>query len=78
MTDIHRREPDDFDDELVDPDRDLHYLKYAFDGAATLDDLAASLRRYADGLIGRRAEGWQLEEPVDGGWAQLVRSPVAS
>ncbi len=60
---------DDFDDESDD----LVYLEYCLEGAETLPGLAERLRSFADELDERSETGWQLAEPVSGGWAHLVR-----
>jgi hypothetical protein len=63
MTDV------EWEDEDADDD---WYLKYAFEGVASLSALSAALRAVADDFDAREAEGWTLAEPVDGGWAHLV------
>ena len=64
---------DDYEDEYDDERSEPLYLKYCFDGAASLDELAGALRGLADDLERRGAEGWRLDSPVDSGWAHLVR-----
>lgn len=62
------------DDDIDDSDEDRFdpiYLKYCFEGATSLRQLAFALRALADDLDRRVAEGWRLSEPVDGGWAHL-------
>ena len=61
-------------DEADDDRHDPIYLKYCFDGARTLAELAASLRALAETpRRARAASGWRLDSPVDGGWAHLAR-----
>ena len=62
-------EYDDWDDENHEP----LYLKYGFEGAASLAELSAALRCLAADLDLRAASGWRLDAPVDGGWAHLSR-----
>jgi len=71
-------EADDFDfededDPFDDPNHELLYLKYHFEGASTIAELQRMLRGFADYLDCQVANGWQLVEPVDGGWAHLER-----
>jgi hypothetical protein len=61
------------DDEWDEEDNDLLYLKYLFEGATTLAELSAALRRLADDLDRQASQGWRLMAPVNGGWAHLVR-----
>ena len=61
-------------DEWDEENNDLLYLKYCFEGAATLADLTAMLRSLADELERRVTDGWRLVEPVDGGRADLMRA----
>jgi hypothetical protein len=67
----------DEDDEWDDENNDVLYLKYCFEGAASIAGLSTSLRLLADDLDRRAAEGWSLISPVDGGYAHLTRAPVA-
>lgn len=66
----------DFDptdeDEPDDEGFDSIYLKYCFEGARTVAELAASLRGVAETLEARAASGWRLSSPVEGGWAHLA------
>jgi hypothetical protein len=64
---------EDIDDEDIDDASDSMYLRYCFEGAASLAELVAALRLLADDIERRRREGWRLSDPVDGGWAHLVR-----
>jgi hypothetical protein len=64
---------DDGDDEWDEENNDLIYLKYMFEGAASVGELSASLRQLADGLDRQAAEGWSMAGPVDGGHVHLVR-----
>ena len=52
---------------------DLVYLKYMFEGAASIAELSAALRRLADELDQQGVAGWRLAEPVCSGWAHLTR-----
>ena len=49
------------------------YLKYEFDGAATLAELSAALRALAEDVDSQAAGGWQLSDSVDSGRAHLKR-----
>ena len=67
-------------DDQSDDERDEHddgsdtlYLKYCFEGASTLAELASALRALAEDLERRAATGWRLGGPVDGGWAHVVQ-----
>ena len=65
---------DDADDDAFDDGRsDPIYLKYCFEGVATLPDLAGALRELAAELERRVGNGWTLDAPVEDGWAHLVR-----
>lgn len=59
------------DDDWDDENNESLYLKYGFEGAATLAELSAALRLLAAELDLRAAGGWRLDAPVDGGWAHL-------
>ena len=54
-------EGDDFDPEHEDMIR----AKWAMDGARTLAEAAAMLRRYADRLESLERAGWHLMQPVE-------------
>lgn len=71
---IHLDDVDDdrWDDELDD----VVYLKYQFEGAASLTDLSTALRSLADDLDVRQEAGWRLATPVDSGYAHLVHEEV--
>jgi hypothetical protein len=60
-------------EEWDEEDDDLVYLKYMFEGAASISELSAALRRLADELDQKGAAGWRLPEPVCSGYAHLVR-----
>jgi hypothetical protein len=60
------------DDEDDDDRQDQLYLKYCFEGAASLPELASALRALAEDLDRRAGKGWRLGTPVDGGWVQLI------
>ena len=47
-------------------------MKYMFDGAKTLSELAASLRDFADVMESYAVEH-ELSDPVDGSWVPIVR-----
>jgi hypothetical protein len=51
-------EPDD------DWQPEIIRAKWKIDGAATLSQAAAMLRKFADHLVKIEAEGWQLTQPV--------------
>ena len=59
----------DLDDEF----HDSAHVKWTADGAETLDEAAAMLEAFAAWLRGREADGWQLTQPVDGGWCFMER-----
>ena len=63
------------EDDALDDDEnvDTLYLKYCFEGAQTLPELAAMLRGLADDVEHRAADGWRIEGDVENGWAHLVR-----
>jgi len=66
------------DEHLDEDDRDEEnnqflYLKYEFDGAATLAELSAALRALAEHVDSQAAGGWRLSDPVDSGRAHLKR-----
>jgi hypothetical protein len=63
---------DDSDDEF-DENSDPLYLKYCFEGASSISELAAALRQLAGDLERRAVDGWRLHGSVDGGWAHLIR-----
>ena len=63
----------DDEDDVDEETNDLLYLKYCFEGAASLSDLAAGMRSLADELDLRAADGWSLAGPIEGGHARLVR-----
>jgi hypothetical protein len=64
---------DDPADEWDEEKDDLVYLKYMFEGAASITELSAALRRLADEFDRKGAAGWRLTEPVCNGYAHLVR-----
>ena len=67
------------DNESRDDDLDdLVYLKYQFEGAASLTDLSTALRSLADDLDIRQEAGWRLATPVDNGYAHLVHEEVVA
>jgi hypothetical protein len=67
---------DDPVDEFKEENDDPVYLKYMFDGAASIAELSAELR-LADQLDKQSAGGWRLAEPVASGWAHLTREAEA-
>jgi hypothetical protein len=58
-------EHDEFDSE------ELLYLKYCFEGHASLGQLASALLELAVVLEAREGDGWTLAHPVDSGWVCL-------
>lgn len=64
---------DELDDEFDDATSDTIYLKYMFEGAATVAELSTALRRLADEIDRQGASGWRLAAPVDNGYAHLTR-----
>jgi hypothetical protein len=64
---------DDPADEWDEENDDLVYLKYMFEGAASIAELSSALRRLADELDQKGAAGWRLTEPVCNGYAHLKR-----
>jgi hypothetical protein len=60
-------------DEWDEENDDLLYLKYMFEGAASITELTAALRHLADELDQQGAAGWRLAEPVCNGYAHLKR-----
>ena len=66
-------DPDEFDDES-DDGSDTLYLRYCFEGASSLAELARAMRGLAVELEQRAAEGWRMDGPVEGGWAHLMRA----
>lgn len=45
--------------------------KWSMDGAASLSEAAAMLRRYAEWLEELERDGWQLIEPVDDDYGHI-------
>jgi hypothetical protein len=64
---------EDGDDEWDEENNDFVYLKYMFDGAASIAELSASLRQLADEFDRQAAEGWSMTDPVDSGHVHLTR-----
>lgn len=58
----------DQDDDYFPP---LVHLKYIAEGVGTLAEVAENLRAYADLLEEYASAGWELVEPVDGGYCYL-------
>lgn len=77
--DAQESDLDGFDDDPEDDawpteNDDLMYLKYCFEGASSISELATALRLLADDLERRESAGWFLVEPINGGWAHLERA----
>lgn len=74
---------DDWDDEeeddpFADPNYDIYVLKWACDGCATFDDVIATLKALAENFGKWKADGWELECPVDNSHMHMRRASDAS
>lgn len=66
---------DEFDEEEDEEDfPESIRAKWSMDGATTLTEAAECLRQYADYLVGREKEGWQLIEPIDDDWGFIQQT----
>jgi hypothetical protein len=61
------------EDEWDEENNELLYLKHMFEGCGTLAELSLRLRGLADELDRMSTDGWRLVQPVDTGYAHLVR-----
>jgi hypothetical protein len=77
---------DEYDPEL-DPDdepeddeenTDVTYFKYAFDGINKIDDIIQRLEGLKVAYENLKKEGFELVEPVDGGYCYCKRNPPLS
>jgi len=69
----------DYDEEEDDEENtDVTYFKYAFDGINKIDDIIQRLEGLKVAYENLKKEGFELVEPVDGGYCYCKRNPPLS